>query len=252
MGDSQAVELAQSCHLRLAQQHGIVDSGSLTTNYQAVPRAEAMVGLVIDDFVSLSKVKRSLFKRRSSDGAQRVENMQKVYQDVKLIPNVKKGFRDELQCSFWGAGVNRENGLIRGSLQRAVPLDWSLQWLLLMAILFPLAATNMRAKAPEIVAAADATYRGEAGVYSRIPRPIGKELTPHCLRKSVWVRLLPPSQAVLRGHGVLPEEEELPDREACFRSNPLWTLLAEGLNYKLLFATRRDNGISTSVKLGAF
>lgn len=58
----------------------------------------------------------------------------------------------------------------------------------------------------------------------------------HCLRKFVWVRLLSPSQALLRGHGVLPEEEELPGEEECFRSNPLRETLAEGLSYELLFA----------------
>ena len=287
MGDCQAVELAQSCHLGLALQKGIVDSDSLTTMYKPVPRSRTMVGLVIDDFVSMSKVKESVFEKGSSEGAQRAEAMQSAYQEVKLIPNVKKGFRDELQCSFWGADVDGKNGLIRGSLKRAVPLAGIIlrlvrighcsgdlmqvivgaiislflfrrrllclldscfdsyrgrpmdeifplsgrckSDLLLVAILLPMAATNIRARTPELVAAADASNWGEAGVFSRIPRLIGKELIRHCLRKSVWVRLLTPSQAVLRSHGLLPEEEELPDHDECFKSNPLWTWLAEGL-----------------------
>ena len=294
MGDCQAVELAQSCHLGLALQKGIVDSDSLTTMYKPVPRSGTMVGLVIDDFVSMSKVKESVFEKGSSEGAQRAETMQSAYQEVKLIPNVKKGFRDELQCSFWGADVDGKNGLIRGSLKRAVPLAGIIlrlvrighcsgdlmqvivgaiislflfrrrllclldscfdsyrgrsmdeifplsgrckSDLLLVAILLPMAATNIRARTPELVAAADASNWGEAGVVSRIPRLIGKELIRHCLRKSVWVRLLTPSQAVLRSHGLLPEEEELPDHDECFKSNPLWTWLAEGLKYNLLFA----------------
>ena len=79
MGDCQAVELAQSCHLGLALQKGIVDSDSLTTMYKPVPRSGTMVGLVIDDFVSMSKVKESVFEKGSSEGARRAETMQSAY-----------------------------------------------------------------------------------------------------------------------------------------------------------------------------
>eukprot|EP00435_Cladocopium_sp_Y103_P064341 s255_g26.t1 len=298
MGDSQAVELAQSCHLGLALQHGIVNSDNLTTMYKPVPRCRTMVGLVIDDFIAMSKVPRDEFRKGASEGAKRAERMQEVYQEVKLIPNVNKGFRDELYSSFWGADMDGENGMVRGSLKRAVPLagiilrlvrighccgnlmqvlvgsiislflfrrrllalldscfesyrDRNMEEifphsgrcksdLLLIAILMPMAATNLRARPPEVVAAADASNWGEAGVFSKIPRAIGKELTRHCLRKSVWVRLLTPSQALLKNHGMLPEEEELPDENQCFRSNALWTWLAEGLNYQLLFSKAKS------------
>lgn len=45
MGDSQAVDLAQSCHVGMALQHDIVDADSLTTMYKPVPRSSVMVGL---------------------------------------------------------------------------------------------------------------------------------------------------------------------------------------------------------------
>eukprot|EP00435_Cladocopium_sp_Y103_P047846 s453_g14.t1 len=294
MGDTQAVELAQSCHLGLALQNRIVDADSLMTMYKPVPRVDTMVGLVIDDFITLSKVKRAEFCAGFSEGAIRAEKMQSVYQEVKLVPNVKKGFRDELRSSFWGADVDGENGMIRGSLKRAVPLAGIIlrlvrvghcsgelmqivvgsiislflfrrrllslldscfesyrgrpmdeifpltgrckSDLLTVVVLLPMAATNIRASTPELVAAADASNWGEAGVWSRIPKCVGKELIRHCLRKSVWARLLTPSQAVLRGHGLLPEDEELPDENECFQSNALWACLAECLDYELLYA----------------
>ena len=111
--------------------------------------------------------------------------------------------------------------------------------LLMVASLLPMAATNLRACCPTTVAACDASNWGEAGVFCRIPQQIGKELIRHTLRKSVWTRLLGPTQALLRSHGMLPEEEELPEQDDVFKCNPLWTCLAEALNYKLLFAKKK-------------
>ena len=57
-----------------------------------------------------------------SDGAKLAEKMQDVYEEVKLIPNKAKGFRDELCSSFWGVDLDGKRGLLRGSLKRAIPL----------------------------------------------------------------------------------------------------------------------------------
>ena len=59
---------------------------------------------------------------RPSEGAERADRMQQVYEDVNLIPNKKKAFRDEVDSSFWGADLGGKEGLARGSLKRAVPL----------------------------------------------------------------------------------------------------------------------------------
>ena len=256
-----------------------------------------MYGLVIDDFVALSRVSRESFQHGPSDGAEGADQMQRAYEDVKLIPNKKKAFRDELQASFWGADVDGEAGVVRGSLKRAIPLTGIIlrlvatghccgklmqailgsvislflfrrrflalldscfesyrgrqmdeiyvlsgrckSDLLMIAVLMPLAATNLRASPPDVVAASDASNWGEAGVFCRISPKVGKELMRHSLRKSVWTRLLSPGRALLRAHGELPEEDELPDGEETFKANPLWTLLAEALEYKLLFARER-------------
>ena len=295
MGDTQAVELAQSCHLGLALQHGIVTSDNLTTMRKPPPRTDTTVGLVIDDFVTLSKVRQG--HGQASEGALLAERMQDIYEEVKVIPNRKKGFRDEARSSFWGLDLDGERGLVRGSLKRAIPLaglilkmvqlgitttdlllitSGSLISLLLfrrrllslldslfeatkgrgareifelkgrvksdllvLTILLPLACSNLRAKPATVFGASDASNWGEAGVVAKIPREIGKELTRHSLRKSVWVRLLKPAAAWMRAHELLPEADELPDEEEQIQTNPLWTLLACALEYKVLFAKEK-------------
>lgn len=111
--------------------------------------------------------------------------------------------------------------------------------LLMIAVLMPLAATNLRAAAPDVVAASDASNWGEAGVYCNISPMIGRELMRHSLRKSVWTTLLSPSRALLKAYGELPEDEELPEAEEPYKTNALWTLWAECLTYRLLFARER-------------
>eukprot|EP00435_Cladocopium_sp_Y103_P073431 s469_g43.t1 len=294
MGDCQAVELAQSCHLGLGLQHDVLSADNLITMCKPLPREGTMVGIVIDDFVAMSKVKRGQQKVAPSEGAQLSDKMQAAYEEVGLMPNVKKGFRDETSSSFWGIDLDGERGVLRGSLKRAIPLAWILLQLaslgcatgelmqvlvgslislflyrrrllalldslfdsykgrsprevfrldgrvrsdlLLLASLLPVAATNLRARPPVHVAASDASNWGEAGVFARVSRKAGKELLRHSLRKSVWTRLLAPGAALLRAHGSLDEAEELPDSSQVFETNPLWHLLANMLDYKLLFA----------------
>ena len=296
MGDTQAVELAQSCHLGLALQHDIVTSDNLTTMRKPPPRTQTTVGLVIDDFVTLSKVHCS--SSGPSEGADLAERMQDIYEDVKLIPNRKKGFRDEAQSNFWGLDLDGKRGIVRGSLKRAIPLAGLIlkivqigavstdllqitagslislllfrrrilalldslfeatkgrgardifelngrakSDLLILTALLPLAATNLRAQPAQVFGASDASNWGEAGVIAKIPREIGKELTRHSLRKSVWTRLLKPGAAWLRAHDFLPADEELPDAEEQIQTNPLWTLLACALEYKVLFAKEKS------------
>ena len=296
MGDTQAVELAQSCHVGLALQGNILTCDNMTSLYQPLPREDTMVGIIIDDFISMSKVKCGVEDR--SRGAQMADEMQAKYEDVGLMPNTKKAFRDQEEASFWGVDIDGRKGLLRGSLRRAIPLAGLLlklaqigactgslmqilagsvislclyrrrllslldslfdsyrgradheifrlngrtqSDLIMLATLLPMACVNLRATTPSLVAAADASNWGEAGVVAKIPRAIGKELVRHSLRKSVWTKLLSPAAARLRGHGCLDEAEELPDSTEVYQSNDLWALLADGLHYKELFSKAKS------------
>eukprot|EP00435_Cladocopium_sp_Y103_P012903 s3930_g3.t1 len=77
-----------------------------------------------------------------------------------------------------------------------------------IAVLGTLAVVNIRAEFSNFVAATDASSTVMAGVEAPIPFLITQELGKHCLRKGVWAKLLAPSRALLREHGLLSCEEE--------------------------------------------
>ena len=126
MGDTQAVEIAQSCHLGLCLQHDIIDESSLLAMSLPIPRKPTFSGIVIDDFVSLSKGK--LWKDGQEEmapataGAVLADKVQGVYEQVHLIPHQAKATRDQLEAEFWGAQVDGRRGCVRASLKRAAPL----------------------------------------------------------------------------------------------------------------------------------
>ena len=64
MGDCQAVELAQSCHLGLAISSNIINTENVIALSKPPPRCPTSVGLVIDDFVTLCR------RRTGSTGGQ--------------------------------------------------------------------------------------------------------------------------------------------------------------------------------------
>eukprot|EP00438_Fugacium_kawagutii_P006915 Skav203581 [mRNA] locus=scaffold935:89412:94199:+ [translate_table: standard] len=302
MGDCQAVEMAQSCHLGMALQWNVATADNLLSLNKPIPRSPTMTGLVIDDFVALTRATLNEAEEGRplplSEGALLSDQMQKGYEEVKLIPNTKKAFRDEEQSSFWGIDLDGRRGLLRGSLKRAIPLcnimlrvvrlgyssadlmqiiggslvslflfrrrflslldgifssyrnctgrevfklDGRLRSdLLCLAVLIPMAVTNLKAAPPTVVGASDASNWGEAGVTASIPRQIGKELIRHSLRKSVWNRLLTPHKAWLRGHDMLDPGDELPPGVEQYVSNPLWELVATALQYKLLYSKSKS------------
>lgn len=131
MGDTQAVSLAQTCHLGMALQTHVANQHNLLTLSGPVPRCNDMVGIIIDDFVSLSICKNDRTPANDcvsssndipSEGARLATKMQDFYKTVGLIPHEGKAFRDEAIASFWGADVNGELGTVRGSLKRCIPL----------------------------------------------------------------------------------------------------------------------------------
>lgn len=123
MGDSQAVEIAQTCHLGLAAQTGVLSPSNFICMNLPLPRCSTMSGIIIDDYVSLSKIPFDQdTAQKPSGSAVLADKLQDEYLKVDLIPNVKKGFRDEQSSSFWGADVDGQRGVVRGNLRRAVPV----------------------------------------------------------------------------------------------------------------------------------
>ena len=298
MGDTWAVELAQTAHLSIALNAGVVKPESLLSMHQPVPRSKDFAGLVIDDFISISIQPSAETERGPSESARMADEMFEEYKKVKLIPNEKKAFRDVTDASFWGVDLSGKEGIVRGSLKRAVPLAGLLlrvvklghatgklleilagsiislmlfrrrmlalldslfasyrgrdrreiialdgrtrSDLLCICVLLPLSATNLRARVSPRITATDASNWGEAAVVSSLPYFTAKEIFRHCLRKSLWVKLLAPAKAWLRAHEMLEVDEEVPEGEERYHSHPLWQLLAECLDFKELYATQKS------------
>lgn len=122
LGDTNAVSLAQTCHVGMCLQSGKMSVDQLLTLSGPLPRSKVKVGVIIDDFVTLSEVQAGTTE--VSAGAALADELDHIYREVGLIPHTEKGFRDLLKSSFWGSDFNGEDGRIRGSLKRSIPLAW--------------------------------------------------------------------------------------------------------------------------------
>lgn len=79
-----------------------------------------------------------------------------------------------------------------------------------LAILCPLAVTDLRAVFSSEIFMVDASNWGEAVVRSELDEGLRSEIHRHCLNKSSWTKLLSPFKAHLRGKGALDSSDELP------------------------------------------
>ena len=99
-----------------------------------------------------------------------------------------------------------------------------------LAVLGPLACTDLRSPFLPFVGATDASLQWMAAVRADVDEQVVQELGRHALKKSTWSKLLPTAQAWLRSKGLLDPEDELPD--GCYNTHPLWTTVARCLTYK--------------------
>ena len=120
MGDSHAVEVAQTCHVGLSLSAGVTDGSNLPNLAGFHPRSKNVVGIIIDDFVSISVVDANSVER--SPSWELADKMDDKYAEVGLISHKEKGFRDSVFSSFWGVDLDGRSGSVRGSLKRAIPL----------------------------------------------------------------------------------------------------------------------------------
>ena len=88
----------------------------------------------------------------------------------------------------------------------------------------------MRARFLPFVTATDASSTWMAAVRADLDEKVIQECSRHSLKKGNWSRLLPPDKAWMRSHGILKPEDELP--EETYNTHPLWTLLANSLEYR--------------------
>lgn len=124
MGDSQAVELAQTAHIGILSQAGILDEHNLVTMDMSVPRTRFFGGVVIDDLVLFEiMLKEHPFTSDSpSVSKESLDSALSEYQRVGLLPHPKKTFCEDLQGEFWGCQFDGEQGSIQANLKRVVPV----------------------------------------------------------------------------------------------------------------------------------
>ena len=121
MGDTCAVELAQTAHLGILHQLGMVREDNLVAMKLAVPRGPSMIGVVIDDLILFETVLRSL----PSDmevGRPKMQQALRRFEELGLIPHLGKTFFDNSEAEFWGALFEGRAGYARASLKRAIPI----------------------------------------------------------------------------------------------------------------------------------
>ena len=286
MGDSLAVEFGQTAHLGIGVQSGILHPHNLMTYQTPLPRVSDFFGLVIDDFVGFSICQAdSTGPTPAAEATDQMEQAykrvgliprpSKSFRDEEEASfwgadiDGKRGIvRGSLKRAVPLAGLLFRVAIISLFLYRRrllSILDGVFQSFqhcsshailkldsrtksdpLLAAVLLPLAATNLRARLSERVTATDASDWGEAGACASLPGSLAQEAYRSVLRKSVWARLLGPAKAWLRGKGLLDVAEELPDGRAAFKPHPVWSSLAECLQYTLLHkrAKRRSRHIN--------
>eukprot|EP00438_Fugacium_kawagutii_P015944 Skav205630 [mRNA] locus=scaffold1575:126668:131720:+ [translate_table: standard] len=101
-----------------------------------------------------------------------------------------------------------------------------------LAVLCPLAVTNLRAQYSPDIFMVDASNWGEAVVEAPLDGGMAEEIHRHGLSRSSGPKLLSPYKAALRAKGALSVEEELPEGESCYSEHPVWEVAARGLQYK--------------------
>jgi hypothetical protein len=125
MGDTCAVELAQTAHIGILRQMGLLREENLLAMNLPVPRGPSMIGIVIDDLITLEKiVKGAVFAEKSvsSESGRVVQEAVKRFKDLGLIPHEGKTFYQENVAEFWGALIEGDRGFVRASLKRTIPI----------------------------------------------------------------------------------------------------------------------------------
>ena len=124
MGDCQAVELGQKCHVKIALNSGLVDPRELLCVHGRAPRGPLAAGVIIDDLLFLEQVSVTVPRELlwKTDGAQRLRGMKEEYLSRGLVHHPGKTFEAETSAEIWGAWVNGVSGLVRAAPKRHATL----------------------------------------------------------------------------------------------------------------------------------
>ena len=123
MGDTQAVELAQTAHVGLLYQKGLLSPEALLSMNMPIPRNPLMLGVIIDDLIIFEKVARgSNMDFSGSSSCQLLDQAVVEYTEVGLLPHPGKTFHGLTKAEFWGSLFEGDRGFVRAPLKRVVPV----------------------------------------------------------------------------------------------------------------------------------
>lgn len=135
MGDSMAVELAQTAHLGILIQLGLLDETNLLAMGLPPPRGDFFGGVVIDDLILFEKVARaSLTSACSFESSIKMSSALQRYRELGLIPHEGKTFYGSVDSEFWGASLDGFKGLVRANLKRVIPVLYATLGILKLGI----------------------------------------------------------------------------------------------------------------------
>ena len=111
MGDSCAVEIAQTAHLGILVQCGLVDESTLVSMTLPPPRSPSMLGVVIDDLILFELVARGVsVSDPSVKTGKMLDKALESYERLGLIAHPGKTFRLEEEAEFWGSHLDGVSG----------------------------------------------------------------------------------------------------------------------------------------------
>ena len=123
MGDTCAVELAQTAHLGVLYQLGLVSEQNLIAMNLSLPRSPCMLGIVIDDLIIFQRIaKGALVKDVPTEAAQKMTLALERFEALGLTPHLGKTFFDSAEAEFWGAHFDGDTGTVRAALKRVIPI----------------------------------------------------------------------------------------------------------------------------------
>ena len=122
MGDSMAVELAQTAHLGILIQLELLDEDTLLSMDLPAPRTSFFAGVVIDDLVLFEIVAKSAVGATPGIGSMKLTTALDRYKQLGLMPHEGKTFHDCVDAEFWGAHVEGRRGFVRANLKRVIPI----------------------------------------------------------------------------------------------------------------------------------
>ena len=122
MGDSMAVELAQTAHLGILIQLELLDEDTLLAMDLPPPRSDLFLGVVIDDLILFEVVAASAMEVKPGRGSLKLNAALERYKELGLTPHEGKTFYDCVDSEFWGAHVEGRRGFVRANLKRVIPV----------------------------------------------------------------------------------------------------------------------------------